>query len=276
MRRDREALAVPHETEQDSTLCRSPPRPQEPAGVAILRAHRRKFLIGSFASWAVTSLAVLPIWVVLVIQFLARGGSWRHPTSLGWALLGCALLLETVQACVYIVAPRRAWGAASDVAMRMASVREPGGWLVSAGPPRFPVWTVPISIVLSVTIPYWGFGLFARLAYVLAWLIWCDHVARRVAICRWARSQDGERVLEIETLDGSRHARLEGVDVRVGEVRLLDQGQQVSWQAITPLHTLARDLEPAGALLQTSEPAGDPSRAEPISKMEARTQAGSR
>jgi hypothetical protein len=218
---------------------------QERAGAAILRAHRRKFLLGSFAGWAATSAAVLPIWIVLAYQFLARGGTpWPHLEGWGWALLAFAILLEMLQACVYIVAPRRAWGAARELAIRMASVRDPGGWLVSAMPPRWPVWTVPVSMLLSATIPYWGFGLLARLGYVLAWLVWCDHVSRQVALCRWAKSQDGERVLELETLDGARRqAQLVELDAGAGELRLLDQGRAVSWQAVTPLDALARDLD---------------------------------
>ncbi len=50
-------------------------------------------------------------------------------------------------------------------------------------------------------------------------------------------------MLELETLDRPRRVELEGVDSYSGEIRLLDQGQQVTWRAITPIDTLARDVK---------------------------------
>lgn len=103
-----------------------PAVPMRGTCAAILREHRRRFLISSFPSWAVTTVVVLPIWVVLAFELLARGGSWPHLKSWGWALLVFALLLEVMQACVYIVVPRRAWGAASSPGEHKVKMRSRG------------------------------------------------------------------------------------------------------------------------------------------------------
>ena len=211
-----------------------PPPPPEPAGQLLLRAHRRRFLVVTIAFCLGLSAMIVPFSLIFVIASLGSGG----PES-----VIAAVVAELAHASLFVVAPRLGWDSACRQARELAWGADLPGWIAGQGPPRWPLWTIPISMLLSAMIALYGLGLLGRLAYVIAWIIWCAVVSREAALLRWAKNEGGERVLLLEALDASRHARLEGVDLHSGEIHLLDRGQHVTWRAITPIDTLARDVK---------------------------------
>ena len=212
------------------------PETREDVGRGLLRTYRRTILGVTLAIWMGASLVIAPMSIFLLVGSIWGGGP---------EIVIAAVLAEAVHALLYVIAPRLAWGAACDRARTDAWGADLGGWVACVGPPRWPLWTLPISGAISLAMVFGGAGLLPRLAYLLAWFVWCDRVSKDVAILRWASDEEGARVLELETLDRPRYTDFEGVDVEAGEIRLHDRGRHVTWRAITPIDTLARDVKKA-------------------------------
>lgn len=204
--------------------------PREPSGPELLRGYRRTMLGVAIIVWVAASLLLAPLSL-----FLSVAAIWQvDPGN-----ITLAVLAELVHSGLYLIAPWVGWSAAKSEVAGAGRTARLGGWIICRPAPRWPLWALPVSWVISVALLYGGAGLLPRLAYVLAWLMWCDHASKQVAIARWTKNEEGERVLELETPDRPRQVRLERVDVETGEIEILDQGRRVPWSAISSLDKLA-------------------------------------
>lgn len=206
---------------------------EESPGMELLRLYRRKFR--GIAILAGVGIEVLwsPVYIVVVLMLASAAG---------WGLV-VALAFEAVRGLLYVVSARLGRGAAHDAVREASWGAYTGGWVVSGRGGRGPFWILPLSVALSA----WGFlshgYVLARVLCFLVWAIWAWSTAIEVGVLRWTRTRDGRRAMELEDLAGRRQVELESVDVNAGEVRFVDRGQPVSWQAVSPLETLARDVK---------------------------------